>query len=724
MLFKKKRPQKLTGDLLLQRQVPRLLRQVDPMRNLEQIEQLLSLVLFADIKLDRFFLQWLQKSLGDKANRIFRTALKKIQTQLSFEISSQHGWCIAWMSNDDNDDSSVTQVACASLDGSVTGEVAAAIWCGDHINMISNPKIWWRVHEIRPETKTILLLEIDITTSIIKSKSNYHETYLIYLLGATIRRTTELSNHSHRNKYNINTMNTSLISNNVIEYFFQLPKPNISEAVSFLKSEVEEQKRLAFLQDSSNDDIQDHSMKQLQQKALIQLWNERKNNENKAKLILNSINNILIYHNELWIAIGRALKIISRGRSTLLQSWMSWCNEGISSKNAAVQANRGTGRDWDRYLSRVKRRVTSCRAAWDLQRVATNCDDPVIARARGLLRSYLSNKQLECVTDDILSQYHDVLYHIPYAQDILDLAVEAVEDRPLRFLPCLLSQSYNDDEFDINFNHHSNNNNSNNNGGIENKSVSRVALSQRENNLKSINYHFKHNNIQVPMAIYETKLIFSNKINKQNITNNNRYNIKSSKNTTIKTNIYENDYFEIGNTRLVHMSEIEAIIQVNDAIGLQGGYGEGTEIYWHIVTAVDILMGRLQLISCEPPPLCWLQSEEASLTDIEMIPMKIWLSIAHLWGVSVAREGEGEGEGEGEIEYEPAQERDNMKLKNEFKHIVFMTPIPPANEALTWLQKIALDYPVISEEKPLKEPKPRIQPREIIREPRRKRAWR
>eukprot|EP00607_Mallomonas_marina_P008430 CAMPEP_0182424626 /NCGR_PEP_ID=MMETSP1167-20130531/10849_1 /TAXON_ID=2988 /ORGANISM="Mallomonas Sp, Strain CCMP3275" /LENGTH=148 /DNA_ID=CAMNT_0024604575 /DNA_START=203 /DNA_END=646 /DNA_ORIENTATION=- len=148
-------------------------------------------------------------------------------------------------------------------------------------------------------------------------------------------------------------------------------------------------------------------------------------------------------------------------------------------------------------------------------------------------------------------------------------------------------------------------------------------------------------------------------------------------------------------------------------------------------------MGRLQLISCEPPPLCWLQSEEAFLSDIEMIPMKIWLSIAHLWGVSVAREGEGEGEGEGEIEYEPAQERDNMKLKNEFKHIVFMTPIPPANEALTWLQKIALDYPVISEEKPLKEPKPPFNLEKlsesldenehgddmiiIIREPRRKR---
>ena len=134
---------------------------------------------------------------------------------------------------------------------------------------------------------------------------------------------------------------------------------------------------------------------------------------------------------------------------------------------------------------------------------------------------------------------------------------------------------------------------------------------------------------------------------------------------------------------LLQTKTMPCYIAVNDVIRLQEPIGGMEEVSsqnngltWVQVLALDLLFARLKVVKTSaPPPHCWLPSHQhAMLTNASC-----WVPVSKLWDVSVARAL-------------PPSCPDTAPLK-QCEYVVFVTPLPAADEALALLAQLAVEYP-------------------------------
>jgi hypothetical protein len=158
--------------------------------------------------------------------------------------------------------------------------INADIRVGDEINLTSLPKFWFIVHEIRPQSNSVLLIA---TTSRRLKGREYKEVYCLSLIGCTVRRRSTLQCKAHYPKSCFCQSSAS-----EVPILFQFPKPDPSTALESLAAMVEEECQTFGLFEKIDDYGSDHVIK-MQRASFVQMWLDKKRNLIAAKKYLSHI---------------------------------------------------------------------------------------------------------------------------------------------------------------------------------------------------------------------------------------------------------------------------------------------------------------------------------------------------------------------------------------------------------------------------------------------------
>jgi len=366
----------------------------------------------------------------------------------------------------------------------------------------------------------------------------------------------------------------------LIEYCFEFPNTDRLKSLHQLQDLVAEEKRRQSFLASEVDDTES-PLRALQATAHVKQWVKTKDLQQQARSILSRIHHRVLLLKDVWLLVGLSLRTISNGKDTLLSDFRQFSELSLQKLNGTHRSSSQSNRNREEQeehppyhifpknieifykdISKARRRVIKIPAIWDSLAPFTTADHPTIKRARAFLRELLSPEELQL---DWLSgdgKPSNALLDYPDAYPILQSAADTLARKPLEFLQV--------DDLPNN----------------SNKETEKVNIGKVVN---------------VPVALYETELLDFNRNDLLPAAGNTAQCM--SQQPTNK------------NSRFLSMSEIPAVLHINDMIGIPEIYhGESshTSIFWHRVVRIDVLFGRVLLVRCEYfPPYCWLSELEA-----------------------------------------------------------------------------------------------------------------
>jgi hypothetical protein len=265
----------------------RLLRRLKPTNTPSdriRLEELLLLFLAINPKFDtQHLVDWLKKtSISEKeARTIVKTISTTHRGPFSFALDPSIGWMVVSFeksSDNSNSDDDILKVPFIITDSapptpmSPTIEdnlISAEIRVGDEIKLRILPRIWFVVHEIRPQTNSVMLITAAVEGRKCRLKGReYKEVHCLSLIGCTVRR-------SYRQ---------SII--------FQFPVPDPSAALESLATLVDDEMQSFGIGHGLDDFGSDHVLK-MQRTSFVQVWLEKKKNLISAKKYLHHIHHTL-----------------------------------------------------------------------------------------------------------------------------------------------------------------------------------------------------------------------------------------------------------------------------------------------------------------------------------------------------------------------------------------------------------------------------------------------
>ena len=424
-------------------------------------------------------------------------------------------------------------------------------------------------------------------------------------------------------------------------------------------------------------------------RAQLQVWSARRDEEIRARALLARADpSIASADPALWTLVVRSLKAVCRGERGLLFDLSAWtlAGGGMAAVKAATSRGAGDERD-DGDEERNRRRAVdaACKKAWSCQRPYTNCDQPVIARARGFLRAHGMDDVLEYMDDDgnvdltgpkrTLSNTRKdraqrKTHRDHLAEKVLQDARRALSDIRLVFHAAPVSTSE---------------------AGMR---VSSTPPTARADNTSEPAATTASRDdvpaaVQVPCVVNE--FLVDDPLAPAEAT------LQGSAASTGK------DKEKMLNDRVISSGETEAFIAEGDIVyvedlspSIHGASRRRTEaersFVWLQVLKVDLLFARLRVKHVQAPPMVWLlerqkmregqadgsgdghkygAQKKASVdsSSARAVSDEHWLPVANLWNVLVSRKGPDEGSGP-------------------IHYLTFMTPIPHPGEALAVLGRL------------------------------------
>ena len=323
-----------------------LLYKIKKRLNKEKISQILILFLIINPKFNyEKILYWFRQFYNQKDNeeeendfkKYLKTILITNRGPFSFILDSSIGWKVVLLkeSKDQRNDEIVKvpyltenlfqqqqqqqQQSKNEIELNNKNVIDADIRVGDEINILKYPKLWFVIHEIRPESNSILVItKSDLKKCKLKGRE-YKEIYCLSLIGCTIKRYGEIHckyhfphscfcqsnnfNSSHLYENNCQHNNQEMNSNNSHHYvIFQFPKPDVSTALESLVTIVNQENESfgGYLEDNYqenrhqifNNVENDHILK-MQRSAYVEIWLQKKQNLIAGQKYLNHIHSTL-----------------------------------------------------------------------------------------------------------------------------------------------------------------------------------------------------------------------------------------------------------------------------------------------------------------------------------------------------------------------------------------------------------------------------------------------
>jgi hypothetical protein len=260
-----------------------VLNRLNVQSNLNKLDLLIGLVYSIDPKFDENnLINWMAKTMPIKrAKQLFKKAFSRLPPQFSFYLHSQYGWMILLSQENAGFESSILQVPyCLDIVNSKTNDpvahIDAEIRVEDEIQLLRWSHVWWRVSEIRPQNRSILLIRLDEKCFL--KGPDYKEIHLIYLLGCIVRRDIILRCIKHYPQ-DCNCSKNSTREKCV----FQFPRPDRKSCLGVLKSLGDDNEGLYV---GTN---QDDHLYQMQRASFVHAWLEKMNNILAATKYLDKI---------------------------------------------------------------------------------------------------------------------------------------------------------------------------------------------------------------------------------------------------------------------------------------------------------------------------------------------------------------------------------------------------------------------------------------------------
>jgi hypothetical protein len=247
-----------------------------------RLQNLLLLFLAINPKFDtQHLVEWLKKgSIPEKdARGIVKTIFTTHRGPFSFALDPSIGWMIVSFVKDSEgcDSEDILKVPFLSsdtlshqTDSAIHSMTSAEIRVGDEIKLRILPKLWFVVHEIRPQSSSVML----ITASVEGRKSRlkgreYKEVHCLSLIGCTVRRSARQS------------------------ILFQFPIPDPLGALESLATLVEDETQSFGVMGNGFDDFGGDHVLKMQRTSFVQVWLEKKNNLISAQKYLQHIHRTL-----------------------------------------------------------------------------------------------------------------------------------------------------------------------------------------------------------------------------------------------------------------------------------------------------------------------------------------------------------------------------------------------------------------------------------------------
>lgn len=205
------------------------------------------------------------------------------------------------------------------------------ITVGDELCLLSMPKIWWKVHEIRAGSSSLLLV------ALCQSRMWYKDILPILLCGCKIRR--QLPN-----------------TQNICLEFSKLPIAIcISRLQNFVASQQYHNQDILLLGNKGND-----ALVTMHRTANVKEWIDTKSFEYRCISILEKIPTTLASSTFCWFRIAFLLRTVS---DSLLPHWLKWCKQIVL--NSATESQS--------------------RKVWSSLQLNTNCNDSSVCEIRNVL---------------------------------------------------------------------------------------------------------------------------------------------------------------------------------------------------------------------------------------------------------------------------------------------------------------------------------------------------
>lgn len=267
----------------------------------ERVTSLLLLLLAINPKSDcHALIKWLSQSCSEiEARKLIKTILTTHRGPFSFVLNPSIGWMIVIYDENSksNDFEEIMKVpylpvTCSDskpLSSSIetTNHINADIRVGDEIKLTSLPKMWFFVHEIRPQSNSVMLIAVDETKKSRLKGREYKEIYCLSLIGCTVKRRTAVMCEDHYP----NSCFCQRITDAPI--IFKFPQPDPQTALEALASIVDDECQTFGLFGQEIDEFgSDHVIK-MQKASFVETWLEKKKNLVSARKYLHHIHSTL-----------------------------------------------------------------------------------------------------------------------------------------------------------------------------------------------------------------------------------------------------------------------------------------------------------------------------------------------------------------------------------------------------------------------------------------------
>jgi hypothetical protein len=310
----------------MEKAAERLLQRLDPSSaSRERVQNLLLLMLAINPRFDyQLLAKWLSKSIPVlESRKMIKTIFTTHRGPFSFVLDSSIGWMVVIYQDNSGpniEGEEFMKVPFVSSSLTSVKSINADIRVGDEINLSNLPKVWFIVHEIRPQSNSVLLIA---STSDSGTKSRrikgreYKEVYCLSLIGCTVRRRCTLQCEAH---YPKSCFCQSSASD--VPILFQFPKPDPTTALESLAAIVDEECQTFGLFEKIDDYGSDHVIK-MQRASFVQMWLDKKRNLIAAKKYLSHIHCSLSLSRFIFTIFSCPLLTLPLSQGSLAGDWKS-----------------------------------------------------------------------------------------------------------------------------------------------------------------------------------------------------------------------------------------------------------------------------------------------------------------------------------------------------------------------------------------------------------------
>jgi hypothetical protein len=230
----------------------KLLKRINSTYCRDSIIPIINLILSIDIRLEIHILQWISPVLTC-------IPYASVSCPLSFAVSPLNRCCLCLLHDSPSGrfDGIVKVPFKTADDVETSGLVNVALYPGDCVNLLYQPDVWYTIHEIRPQTNTILVASTDediteiskgLSATQRKHYKNYKEFNPIFFLGCMVKREAILG--PLNNVYNDwDEQEPTLPEDSIVaakvnqprtrKVFFRVPVADARQAIAKLKKMIE-----------------------------------------------------------------------------------------------------------------------------------------------------------------------------------------------------------------------------------------------------------------------------------------------------------------------------------------------------------------------------------------------------------------------------------------------------------------------------------------------------